>query len=520
MGAFERLFIDYHQFIIGTSVGGDLPIYTVGDGLVHQTGAGSLTVMAGLHTGAIWVRAEVLDGPPKLEMPERWDAVSEATLWCPDGQLSIHGLMGHSTDALRSITVPGPGLLRVQVRARDRISEEMLDLEDDGQTPETMEVLVWPVRQDLGVRTLRDDGAGSGWTPKPEAAAGWAMVRLVREANPDERQVRLARLHHVDEHRADERYDVRRPVPEVWPGLGEVVLPAGDVEVRLDGRGRWRWGTVPGSATAVPDGAISDVTVESDADGRRTLVHRGVPGSHVVPLGLIWEHLLRRPAPPYPWEPIFADLATKAEARAAEARLNRDLVDARRWGGRAPSERMRSLPANARGLATMDRELLDALERATPQRQREVAIWATHRACAVARLDTVDWIAAALAAVERGEPAPPPFDDAPAAWDRLFADPRVPTTVITMPDGTPNCSQQAMALPALFAVADADPLTAAGGGGVLCRDHPRARPSAAARRRAVPARPVSAGRSGPSGPAGDGGVSNHGASGRTFPQPT
>lgn len=456
MGTFERLFVDYHQLVITTGPGGGLPIYTIGDDLVHQTGAGSLTVMAGLHTGEISVRAQVLDGPPEPEAPEYWDAVSEATLWCPDGQVSIHGLMGHSTDALRFITVPGPGLLRVQVRARDRIDEEMVDLEHDGQTPETMEVLVWPVRQDLGVRTLRDDGAGSSWTPKPEAAAGWAVVHLVREANPDERQMRLARCYP-----SDERYDIRRPVPEDWPGLGEVVLPAGDVEVRLDGEGRWQWATVPGSATVVPDGSISDVTIESDADGRRTLVHRGVPGSHAVPLGLVWDHLLRQPAPPYPWEPIFADLAAKAEARAVEARRSRERADATRWGGRAPSERVRTLQANALGLARMDRELLDALERAAPQQQREVAIWATHRACAVALLDTVDWIAAALAAVDRGEPVPPPFDDASAAWHRLFNDPRVPRTVITTPDGTPNCSQQAMALPALFAVAVADPLTAA-----------------------------------------------------------
>ena len=164
------------------------------------------------------------------------------------------------------------------------------------------------------------------------------------------------------------------------------------------------------------------LTVEVDADGGRTLVHRGVLGSHVVALGLIWEHLLRRPAPPYPWEPILVEFAAKAEAAATKARRDRELADARWWGGRAPSERVRSLPANAWGLARMDRELLDALERAAPQRQREVAIWAARRACAVAGLDTVDWIADALAAVECGEPAPPPFDDTSAAWDRLFTD--------------------------------------------------------------------------------------------------
>ncbi len=43
----------------------------------------------------------------------------------------------------------------------------------------------------------------------------------------------------------------------------------------------------------------------------------------------------------------------------------------------------------------------------------------------------------------------------------LLSDPRVPQTVVTLPHGIPNVSQQATALPALTAAADPDPLRAA-----------------------------------------------------------
>jgi hypothetical protein len=39
--------------------------------------------------------------------------------------------------------------------------------------------------------------------------------------------------------------------------------------------------------------------------------------------------------------------------------------------------------------------------------------------------------------------------------------PGCPATVVVGPGGMPNCSQQAMALPALFATAESDPLSAA-----------------------------------------------------------
>jgi hypothetical protein len=136
-------------------------------------------------------------------------------------------------------------------------------------------------------------------------------------------------------------------------------------------------------------------------------------------------------------------------------------MEARRWGGRPPSDRLRGVPANTIGLSNLDRGLLDSLADAPPGAQRAVARWATRKVCELARLDTVDWIAPALAAVDRGESLPPPFDTDQPPWDRLWADPRVPATTVTIATGTPNWSVQALAFPAIHAAYHDDPLAAA-----------------------------------------------------------
>jgi hypothetical protein len=86
----------------------------------------------------------------------------------------------------------------------------------------------------------------------------------------------------------------------------------------------------------------------------------------------------------------------------------------------------------------------------------------TRRAFVEARPADVEWIAPALAAMDRGEPLPPPLDDERRAWDLLLSDARVPRTLVTSPDGRlDNCLQQAMAFPALFSTLEQDPLRAA-----------------------------------------------------------
>ena len=87
----------------------------------------------------------------------------------------------------------------------------------------------------------------------------------------------------------------------------------------------------------------------------------------------------------------------------------------------------------------------------------------TRRAFAEAQLAEIDWIAAALDAMDRGESLPWPFDgDDRRAWDLLFSDKRVPSTLVTSLDGLhSNFLQQAMAFPALFSAREQDSLSAA-----------------------------------------------------------
>ncbi|MEU8733186.1 hypothetical protein AB0C68_27860 [Streptomyces tendae] len=155
--------------------------------------------------------------------------------------------------------------------------------------------------------------------------------------------------------------------------------------------------------------------------------------------------------------------ARALEPSVSGERSERELAEIRSWGGRLPSRRVREAGADARGLVPLDRDLLDAVDAVCPATQRGLARWAARRAFTAAGLDGVDWIAAALTALERGEPLPAPFDDPGRTWDRFFTDDR---TALTAPDppgavshGAPLC--RALALPALRAAADPDPLRAA-----------------------------------------------------------
>ncbi|WP_328606949.1 hypothetical protein OG943_44850 [Amycolatopsis sp. NBC_00345] len=167
-----------------------------------------------------------------------------------------------------------------------------------------------------------------------------------------------------------------------------------------------------------------------------------------------------QPPPPSPEEKAAAkrQALQERERVRAEARLK---AEEREWGGSLPSERLRQL-GNALSVARLDRPLVDALAETDPVTQRAIARWVTRRAFVEAQLTEVEWIAPALAAMDRGEALPSLFDDDRQAWDLLLTDERVPRTTATSPDGRhDNCLQQAMAFPALFSAREPDPLRAA-----------------------------------------------------------
>jgi hypothetical protein len=157
---------------------------------------------------------------------------------------------------------------------------------------------------------------------------------------------------------------------------------------------------------------------------------------------------------------LQAERARLQAERAREERLAR--FEERRWGGRQPTERLRNVGSNARGLAWIDRDLVDAIADADPALQRAIAGWAARRAYTLAGIATLGWVAPALAAAELGQALPPPFDDRARVWQLLHSDRRVPRTTVAPLRGGPGIkSQQHMAVPALFAAVHDDPLQAA-----------------------------------------------------------
>lgn len=178
------------------------------------------------------------------------------------------------------------------------------------------------------------------------------------------------------------------------------------------------------------------------------------------------------PAPPTLWEQVEAEkLERLAQQRRDEEHRRRD--EARRWGGRAPSERLRRVGGNVHGIALVDRDLVDGVAEADDATQRRIAIWAARQAFAFAGIADLDWMAPAWAALARGGPLPAEFTDPSALLTRVLGEQPVLFSSATLrPRGQGPAdplramldgpvSPVAMALPALAAAAQPDPLRAA-----------------------------------------------------------
>ncbi|MDH6554884.1 hypothetical protein [Streptomyces sp. SAI-041] len=152
-----------------------------------------------------------------------------------------------------------------------------------------------------------------------------------------------------------------------------------------------------------------------------------------------WHRYARElPPPPTPEQRAETErLARQAEERAAEERrLHREQWE---WGGQLPSEGLRGVGGNVRGLLRFDSDLVHALDAAGPEVQRTVASLAARRACAAAGLTDVPWVTQALTALTQKRPLPPPFDDTARLWENLRSDPQVPRRSVleAIPPGRP-----------------------------------------------------------------------------------
>jgi hypothetical protein len=179
------------------------------------------------------------------------------------------------------------------------------------------------------------------------------------------------------------------------------------------------------------------------------------------------------PPPPTLWERVEDELRQRAERQRREEEYRRR-DEMRRWGGRAPSERLRQVRGNVHGIALVDRDLVDGIADAGAATQRRVAIWAARRAFTVARIADLGWLAPAWAALDRGDPLPAEFTDMAALLTRIMGKRTFTYSISSLrPAGRRRgedlvhsalkgpVEPRAMALPALLAAAAPDPLQAA-----------------------------------------------------------
>ncbi|MEU0221402.1 hypothetical protein ABZ281_43105 [Streptomyces sp. NPDC006265] len=130
------------------------------------------------------------------------------------------------------------------------------------------------------------------------------------------------------------------------------------------------------------------------------------------------------PPPPTPAERAEAARRERLARKTAE-REQRFAHERRQWGGRLPSDALRTVDGNVSGLRGFDPALLHALDAAGPATQRAVARFAARLACEAAGLTALHWVAHALTALAEDRPLPPPFDDDARMWHALASDPAV-----------------------------------------------------------------------------------------------
>ncbi|WP_432118740.1 hypothetical protein [Streptomyces sp. bgisy032] len=169
-------------------------------------------------------------------------------------------------------------------------------------------------------------------------------------------------------------------------------------------------------------------------------------------------HAYARDLPPPPTPAERAETERRARLARETAERERLLaLERREWGGKPPSEALRGLGGDVRGLRAFAPDLLHALDAAGPATRRAVALLAARRACEVAGLTALDWVADALTALDEGRPLPPPFGDDTRMWQTLASDPRLPDRTVgrAVPPGPPPVRQTGSPGTAALSVDDA-----------------------------------------------------------------
>ncbi|MFF4963345.1 hypothetical protein ACFY2Z_41560 [Streptomyces sp. NPDC001222] len=141
------------------------------------------------------------------------------------------------------------------------------------------------------------------------------------------------------------------------------------------------------------------------------------------------DYACQLPPPPTPAERAETERLARLAQEQAE-RECRIAYERWEWGGQLPSQALRAVGGNVRGLLDFDPALVHAIDAADAKVQRGVALLAARRACERAGLTAIDWISAGLTALAEGGPLPPPLDSPDAVWQALETDPRVPDRTV------------------------------------------------------------------------------------------
>jgi hypothetical protein len=178
-------------------------------------------------------------------------------------------------------------------------------------------------------------------------------------------------------------------------------------------------------------------------------------------------HAEARALPP---PPTAAQREAAARAAAERARLAAEQAAERRelalWAGRRPSPRLREMGGNVLSVARSDWGLLEAFEALDAKTQRAAARWLARRAFEIAKLDRLDWVRPALAALDAGTPLPAPFTDPAAVFPLIRPAGRgtVQISLVNRADAPPQSKTRvhrpSFAVPAIFSAMDPDPLRA------------------------------------------------------------
>jgi hypothetical protein len=425
--------------------------------------------------------------------------VTEISVRSDAGQIRLAGVDGQAL-VLPELAFRGPGSYRLRWHARGR---------GDGPPHERHQVLVWLAEESDGAVLKLADQLGQQLTyvpppPPPEPP----LPRIEMPSTPAAawtRTVRLQADHLQYQIVAGEGLDTEEPMLSAPNGLAElrrshVTVICGthygpialhverhDAAPRLDEA----WDEILEFSVDVAEtltvvelmggGPELPPLVESAGTWRLRLHARGRDAGRDAqdPYGLYESHaLLLWPAAPRPVQVLrTSDLFGRSwrqqtQDRSVEEIAADDLVVVGSPPPPVDEQPFESPPEDVPSWTQQDQlewhpvrsygaDLAEAMLALDESRQREVAQFIVHRAISEARLDLVAWVPPALAALDRGAPLPPPWDDPPQLHALFWREPERPSSAVPpLPYERQQLnvpvSQQAFALPLPWIVASDD----------------------------------------------------------------